>query len=170
MVTSEQSIKKPVALLPRRLLWLAALLIVAGAGFYAGRLNGINVGLAQQQGAADQFFAERGGNHAGGQQGQGGGQGRFGGQGQAGTVQNVNGNTITIQTSNGEMATIQIGDSTAIRKQVAGQIADIRAGDRIVAFGARSGDTFQATAVQIGGFGGPDGQGDHTNQGSQSSP
>ena len=168
MVTSEQSINKPVALLPRRLLWLAALLIVAGAGFYAGRLNGINVGLAQQQGAADQFFAERGGNHAGGQQG--GGQGRFGGQGQAGTVQNVNGNTITIQTSYGEMATIQVGDTTAIRKQVAGQLADIRPGARIVAFGARSGDIFQATAVQIGGFGGPEGQGDHTGQGGQNSP
>ena len=171
MVTSEQSIKKPTWLMPERLLWLVAILLIAGAGFYVGRQNGIGAGLAQQQRAADQFFADRGGNHAGGQQGQGGGQGRFGGQGQAGTVQSVNGNTITIQTNTGETVTIQVGSNTAIRKQVAGQVTDIRPGDRVVAFGDRSGDVFQATAVQIGGFGAPgDQRGDHSGQGGQSNP
>lgn len=171
MVTSEQSIKKPTLLMPERLLWLVAILLIAGAGFYVGRQNGIGAGLAQRQRATDQFLAERGGNHAGGQQGQGGGQDRFGGQGQAGTVQSVNGNTITIQTSNGATATIQVGDTTAIRKQVAGQVSDIRAGDRIVAFGDRSGDVLQATAVQLGGFGGPGEQGgNHSGQGGQSNP
>ena len=86
-------------------------------------------------------------------------------------MQSVNGNTIAIQTSNGATVTIQLGDNTAIRKGVAGQVSDIRPGDRIFAFGTRSGDIFQATAVQLGGQGGPDGQGtDHGGQGGQSNP
>jgi hypothetical protein len=45
-----------------------------------------------------------------------------------------------------------------VRKQVDGQISDITAGEQIVAMGTQNGDTFQATSIQIGGFGGGGGR------------
>ena len=32
--------------MPERLLWLVAILVIAGVGFYVGRQNGIGAGLA----------------------------------------------------------------------------------------------------------------------------
>jgi hypothetical protein len=41
-----------------------------------------------------------------------------------------------------------------VRKQVDGQLTDVKVGDQVVAIGAKSGDIFQATTIQMGGFGG----------------
>jgi len=72
----------------------------------------------------------------------------------AGTVSEVSGNTITITTRNGQTAKVQLADNGTVRKQVDGQLSDIKQGDQIVAVGTQNGDTFQATNIQIGQFGG----------------
>jgi len=46
-----------------------------------------------------------------------------------------------------------------VRKQVDGQLSDITPGTQVVAIGTQNGDTFQATSIQIGGFGGGQGGG-----------
>jgi hypothetical protein len=148
-------------MLRERIVWIVALLVVAGAGFYSGQTVGVRTGERNRAQAAQQFFGQRGGQ-AGGQAGQfgAGGGGQSGGQagagggfgrGIAGTVSAVSGNTITIATRNGETATIQLAADGTVRKQVDGQLSDIAPGEQIVAFGAQSGDTFQATSIQIGG-------------------
>jgi hypothetical protein len=70
-------------------------------------------------------------------------------------VSAVSGNTITITIRNGETAKLQLAADGTIRKQVEGQLSDITTGEQIVAFGALSGDTFQATSIQLGGQFGP---------------
>ena len=62
----------------------------------------------------------------------------------AGTVSEVSGNTITITTRNGQTAKVQLADNGTVRKQVDGQLSDIKQGDQIVAVGTQNGDTFQA--------------------------
>jgi hypothetical protein len=145
-------------MLRERIVWIVALLVVAGAGFYSGQTVGVRTGERNRAQAAQQFFGQRGGQ-AGGQFGAGGG-GQSGGQagagggfgrGIAGTVSAVSGNTITIATRGGETATIQLAADGTVRKQVDGQLSDITPGEQIVAFGAQSGDTFQATSIQLGG-------------------
>jgi hypothetical protein len=142
-------------MLRERIVWIVALLVVAGAGFYSGQIVGVRNGERNRAQAAQQFFGQRGGQtggqgNAGGQAG--GGFGRGNGGGVAGTVSAVSGNTITISTRNGETATIQLAADGTIRKQVDGQLSDITAGEQIVAFGTQSGDTFQATSIQVGGL------------------
>ena len=66
----------------------------------------------------------------------------------------VAGNTITITTRNGQTMKIELAANGTVRKQVDGQISDIATGEQIVAMGTQNGDTFQATSIQIGGFGG----------------
>jgi hypothetical protein len=70
-------------------------------------------------------------------------------------VSAVSGNTITLTTRNGETTKIQLAADGTVRKQVDGQLSDIKAGEQIVAFGAQSGDTFQATSIQVSGQFGP---------------
>jgi hypothetical protein len=163
-------------MLRERIVWIVALLVVAGAGFYSGQTVGVRAGERNRAQAAQQFFGERGGQGGqfgagGGGQfgagggGQGGGQGGFGrgNGGVAGTVSDVSGNTITIATRNGQTTKIQLADDGTVRKQVDGQLSDITPGEQIVAFGAQSGDTFQATSIQIGGqIGGQFGGGRNT--------
>ncbi len=139
-----------------RIVWIVLLLIGTGGGFYAGRLNGIQVGQTQVQQTANRFFATRGGaGGAGGAAGNGaaGGtrRGTFQGQNLVGTVDKVDGSTITIKAFNNTSAKIQLNADATIRKQVDGQISDIHPGDRVVANGTKNGDVFQATSVQIGG-------------------
>jgi hypothetical protein len=128
-------------------MWVVALLVVAGLGFYSGQAIGVRAGEQQRAQAAQQFFGQRGG-------GQGGGQGasgfRGGGGGLAGTVSNVSGSTITIATRNGQTAKVQLAAGGTVYKQVDGQLSDIKPGEQIVAFGAQNGDTFQASSIQIG--------------------
>jgi hypothetical protein len=154
-------------MLRERIVWLVALLVVAGAGFYSGQTIGVRTGERNRAQAAQQFFGQRGGQEggqaggqfgggqagqAGGQAGAGGGFARGNGGGVAGTVSAISGNTITINTRNGETAKIQLAADGTIRKQVDGQLSDITTGEQIVAFGAQSGDTFQATSIQVGGL------------------
>ena len=146
-------------MLRERIVWIAALLLVAGLGFYSGQTVGVRAGEQNRAQAAQGFFSQRGGGQANGAGGgQGGGQaGGFRGQGggRAGTVSAVSGNTITITTRNGQSAKVQLAADGKVRKQVDGQLSDITVGEQVVAIGTQSGDTFQATSVQIGGgFGG----------------
>lgn len=157
-----------------RMIWVVALLLVAGAGFYSGYMLGERNGEQNRQAAAAAFFAQRGGGQGGfaggqgnsqrnGQGGQNGGQngGRgFGGGALAGTVSAVNGNTLTLQTRNGQSMTVELASDGKVRKQVDGQLSDITTGEQIVAFGAPDGSTFKATNIQIGALqGAPGGQG-----------
>jgi hypothetical protein len=138
-------------ILRERIVWIVAVLLVAGLGFYAGQAMGVRAGEQNRAQAAQQFFGQRGGQ--GGQGGQGGFRGQGGGT--AGMVSDVSGNTITITTRNGQTLKVQLADNGTVRKQVDGQLSDIKAGEQIVAIGTQNGDTFQATSIQIGGqFGG----------------
>ena len=159
----EQTLQKPVNLLPERIVWVIALLIIAAAGFYFGQQSGIRNGLSQQAQATQQFLSQRGGGQ-GGQGGQGGSRGGFGQNGAAGTVDHVDGNSIVVKQSDGSSVTIQTDSSTTFRQQATAQLSDVKAGQRVTAIGTRNGTTVQATTVQIGGgFGGQGG----TRQGGQ---
>ncbi|HEU5097617.1 MAG TPA: hypothetical protein VFU22_01140 [Roseiflexaceae bacterium] len=141
-----------------RIVWAVALLLVAGLGFYSGQTVGVRAGEQNRAQAMQEFFGQRGG----GQAGQGGGQasgqagGGFRGQGGglAGTVRAVEGNTITIATRTGQTVKAQLAADGTVRKQVEAQLSDLTVGEQVVAIGTQSGDTFQATSIQIGGFGG----------------
>jgi len=133
-------------MLRERIVWIVALVLVAGAGFFSGQAIGVRADEQNRAQAAQQFFGQRGGQ---------GGQGGFRGGGTAGTVSDVSGNTITITTRNGQTVKVQLAADGTVRKQVDGQLSDIKTGEQIVAFGTQNGDTFQATAIQIGGQGGP---------------
>jgi hypothetical protein len=131
-----------------RIIWVIALLLVAGLGFYSGHTIGVREGQQQRAQAAQQFFGQRGGQ--GGGQGASGSRGGAGG-GLAGTVSNVSGNTIAITTRNGQTATVQLAAGGTVSQQVDGQLSDIKPGQQIVAFGTQNGNTFQASSIQIGG-------------------
>src|SRR5215510_2777720 len=133
-------------MLRERVIWIVVLLVVAGAGFYSGRIVGVQAGESNRAQAAQQFFGQRGGGQGGGQFGGGGGQGgggsgRGGGGGVAGMVSAVSGDTITITTRNGDTTKIQLAANGTVRKQVNGQLSDITPGEQIVAFGTQNGDT-----------------------------
>ncbi|HEY3229317.1 MAG TPA: hypothetical protein VGJ87_08855 [Roseiflexaceae bacterium] len=139
-------------MLRERIIWVVALLVVAGLGFYSGQAIGVRAGEQHQAQAAQQFFGQRGGE--GGGQGAGQGAGGFRGStggGLAGTVSNMSGSTITIATRNGQTATVQLVADGTVHKQVDGQLSDIKQGEQIVAFGTQNGNTFQASSIQIGG-------------------
>jgi hypothetical protein len=143
-----------------RIIWIVALLVVGGVGFYSGQLIGGRLAAQNRAQAAQQFFSQRGGTGQDGQGGQGGQGGAFRGNGStAGTVSDVSGNTITITTRNGQTMKLQLAADGTVRKQVDGQLSDIKQGDQIVATGTQNGDTFEANSIQIGGFGGGFGAG-----------
>jgi len=71
----------------------------------------------------------------------------------------VSGNTITITTRNGQTSTVQLAADGKVRRQVDGQLSDVTVGAQVLAISTQSGDTFQATSIQIGGFGGGPGGG-----------
>jgi hypothetical protein len=143
-------------MLRERIIWIVALLVIAGLGFYSGQTVGVRAGEQNRAQAAQGFFSQRGGG------GQGGGQaGGLRGQGGGvnGTVSAVSGNTITITNRNGQTTTVQLAADGKVRKQVDGLLSDVTVGAQVVAIGTQSGDTFQATCIQIGGFGGGQGGG-----------
>ena len=144
-------------MLRERIVWMVALLLVAGLSFYGGQVTGVRAGEQNRAQAAQLFFGQRGGQ-GDGHGGQGGDQGAGGfsggnGGGVAGTVSNVSGNTITITTRNGQTMQVQLAANGTVRKQVDGQLSDITLGQQIVAVGTQSGDTFQATNIRIGQIG-----------------
>src|SRR4051812_29479538 len=140
-------------MLRERIVWIVALLVVAGAGFYSGDIVGGRAAASNRAAAAAGFFSQRGGGGQGGAQGngQGGGQagGGFRGGGATGMVSAVDGNTITITTRNGQTMKVELAANGTVRKQVDGQLSDITTGEQIVAIGTQNGDTFQATSIQI---------------------
>lgn len=148
-------------MLRERIVWIVALLLVGGAGYYTGNMLGVRAGEQNRAAAAQQFFASRGGGQNGGQAGAQGGFGGFGGAGRGnrvvGTVSAVDGNTITLTGQNGTATKVQLASGGAIRKQVDGQIGDVTSGEQVVATGTLNGDTFQATSIQVGGIGGGQG-------------
>lgn len=146
-------------MLRERIVWIVALLLVGGVAFFSGQTIGVRAGEQNRALAGQQFLSQRGGpagGQAGGQAGGAGGFARGGnGGGTAGMVSDVSGNTITITTRANQTLKIQLAANGTVRKQVDGQLSDIKAGDQIVAIGAQSGDIFQATSIQLGGaFGG----------------
>jgi hypothetical protein len=155
-------------MLRERIVWIVALLVVAGAGFYGGQQYGMVLGRQERANAANAFF-----NGRAGQGGQGGnfrgGQGGFAGRGLNGTVSAVNGSTITLTARDGSNVQVQLAQNGAVRKQVDGQLADIKAGDRVTAIGTQNGNTFEASLIQVGGGfpgqGGPNAGADGGNQG-----
>jgi len=136
-----------------RIIWIVALLVVGGVGFYSGQIIGDRLAAQNRALAAQQFFSQRGGTGQNGQGGQGGAF-RGNGGGAAGTVSEVSGNTISITTRNGQTMKVQLAADGTVRKQVDGQLSDIKQGDQIIATGTQNGDTFEANSIQIGGFGG----------------
>jgi phytoene dehydrogenase-like protein len=65
--------------------------------------------------------------------------------------------TYVLPTRNGQTMKVELAANGTVRKQVDGQLSDVTTGEQIVAIGTQSGDTFQATSIQIGGFGGQGG-------------
>jgi hypothetical protein len=134
-----------------RILWVVAVLLVGAAAFFGGRQMGVVAGQESRTAAAAGFFAQRGG----GQGGQGGGRG----QGLSGTVASIDGNTVSLTMNDGSTVKVSLAADGVVRHQVDGTLADVKVGERVVAIGTQSGDTFAATAIQVGGgFGGPGGR------------
>jgi hypothetical protein len=137
-----------------RIMWVVAVLLVGAAAFFGGRQLGVVAGQESRSAAAAGFFAQRGGQ--GGQGGQGFGGGR--GQGVSGMVASVDGTTVSLTLNDGSTVKVSLAADGVVRHQVDGTIADVKVGERVVAIGTQSGDTFAATAIQVGGgFGGPGG-------------
>src|SRR5690348_10290358 len=120
-----------------RIIWIVALLVVGGVGFYSGQIIGGRQAAQNRALAAQQFFSQRGGTGQAGQNGQGGQGGAFRGNGggAAGMVSEVSGNTLTITTRNGQTMKVQLSANGTVRKQVDGQLSDIKQGDQIIATG-----------------------------------
>jgi hypothetical protein len=136
-------------MLQERIAWIVAVALVGGAAFFGGQQLGFQSGQQSRAQAAQQFFAQRGGGPGGpGGQGEQAGAGR--GQNIAGVVDSVSGNTIVVTTVDGSKVNVALADGGTVRKQVDGQVGDIKPGERVVAIGALSGDTFQATVLQLG--------------------
>src|SRR5258706_6737883 len=109
-------------MLRERIVWIVALVVVAGAGFYSGQSIGGRAAAADRAQAAQGFFSQRGGGQGAGQAGgQGGGQagGGFRGGGAAGMVGEVLGNTITNTTCKGQTMKVQLAADGTLGKQVA---------------------------------------------------
>jgi multidrug efflux pump subunit AcrA (membrane-fusion protein) len=53
--------------------------------------------------------------------------------------------------TNGQTTLVQLAADGTVRKQVDGQLIDIKPGEQIVALGTQNGNTFQASSIQIGG-------------------
>ena len=133
-----------------RILWVVAVLLVGAAAFFGGRQLGVVAGQESRSSAAAGFFAQRGG----GQGGQGGGAGR----GTSGTIASIDGSTVSLTLNDGSTLKVSLTADGVVRHQVNGTLADLKVGDRVVAIGTQNGDTFAATALQVGGgFGGPGG-------------
>ncbi len=129
-----------------RLLLVFVLMMAFGLGACAK--PGSSASRNQDQQAAQQFLAERGGTP-------GAGAGNAGGAPQivdlTGTVERVDGDRIEVQTRDGTSKTVQLVPNGKIRNLVAITAADIKAGETMMAVGAQNGDVFQAQNVMIGG-------------------
>ena len=133
-----------------RIVWLVAVALVGAAAVYGGQQLGFASGQQSRAVATQRFLAERGGQGAGAS-GAGGPVGRFGGQNVAGVVEKVDADRVTLTAVDGSQVTVELAPDGTVRRTVEGSLADLKPGERVVAFGTRSGDVFRATSVQIGG-------------------
>lgn len=138
-----------------RIVWSLALLVVAAAAFFGGQQIGFASGQESRAAAAQEFFARRGGAQNGAPPGdvpvQPVGPGGAAGQNVAGVVARVDGNRIVVTTPDNATVTVELANDAVVHRQVEAQISDIKPGERIVAFGTRNGEMFQARSVQLGG-------------------
>src|SRR5262245_14499237 len=69
-----------------------------------------------------------------------------------GVVDQIDGQRLTVKSPlAGTSAIVVLAAGVKIHKDADAQLADIKAGDTILAFGKRQGDTFKAELVQLGG-------------------
>ncbi|NWG18926.1 MAG: hypothetical protein HXY39_01230 [Chloroflexi bacterium] len=137
-----------------RIVWSLALLVVAVAAFFGGQQIGFARGQESRAAAAQEFFARRGAQNGappGDALIQPVGPGGLAGQNVAGVVARVDGNRIVVTTPDSATVTVELANDAIVRRQVETQISDIKPGERIVAFGTRNGEMFQARSVQLGG-------------------
>ena len=80
-----------------------------------------------------------GGPWPGGATGGSAGQATLGPTAVAGTVLDVNGDTLTIRTFSGETVSIHVSSTTHVRKSQAGSIEDLAAGASIIVIGQPDG-------------------------------
>lgn len=146
-----------------RMIWAAALVLVGVAAFLGGQQLGIDQGIQRRAQATQEFFAQRGGG-PGGAPGQGGNRNlaRV-----SGVVEQNDGKSLIISLTDGTKVTVALAADGVVRRQVDGQLSDLKVGETVLALGARTGDTLQATMVQIGGQFGPPGQPAQGGQGGQ---
>jgi hypothetical protein len=140
-----------------RMIWAVALVLVGGAAFFGGQQLGVEQGIQRRGQAAQEFFAQRGG--------QGGAPGGAPGQGGnrnlarvSGVVEQNNGASMIVSLSDGTKVTVALAADGVVRRQVDGQLSDLRVGETVLALGARTGDSMQASMIQIGGPLGAPGQ------------
>jgi hypothetical protein len=63
---------------------------------------------------------------------------------------------VSLTLNDGSTMKVSLAANGVVRHQVEGTLADVKVGERVVAIGSQSGDTFTASALQVGGgFGGP---------------
>lgn len=75
--------------------------------------------------------------------------GMAGRPGIAGTVKSVSGNAIQLTVQNGNAIAVQVDDKTVYEKYVAGTLADIQVGSRLIVSGETSGGVTKAQTIQI---------------------
>jgi Domain of unknown function (DUF5666) len=120
--------------------------LVAAGGFWGGmtyQSNRVDQARANFEAARGQinrgqFPGDVPGFPQGGLPG-GQGAGFFGGRGTTGQVKTVEGNVMTISTPQ-DVITVNLSDSTQIEKSVAGTIADLEPGTRVLVAGERDAD------------------------------
>ncbi|GAB4423035.1 MAG: hypothetical protein OHK0015_00110 [Chloroflexi bacterium OHK40] len=140
-------------------MWIVAVITVGVAAFIGGQQLGQAAGQANRLAAQQQFLAARGGPGAAPEGLPGGPPGGVGAarQGVAGVVQSISADSLTLTLADGSTRTLRLAEDVTVRKEVEGTLSDLVAGERVVAFGTGSGDTFEATALQVGAAG-PDGR------------
>jgi hypothetical protein len=128
----------------RFLIGLVAIVAVAGLAFGTWQVayaQGQAAGRAAVAAARADFLQGRPGGADGGA-----GQGPV-----AGTVDRVNGATLTLTTDAGNVM-VMLDERTQVRRLVAADPSDLKAGERVLVTGARAADgTVTAAAIQIQG-------------------
>jgi preprotein translocase subunit YajC len=67
----------------------------------------------------------------------------------AGTVEDVQGQTLTVKGSDGSTTTVELSANVKVYKQTEAQPSDLAAGTTIMVQGTKNGDVFQATSVKV---------------------
>lgn len=133
----------------RVLVVIIAILALAGvAGYLVLSNKGSSVNNAQDQQAANQFYADRSGGTPIPQMQTANGSG---GAPLVGTVQQVTGNQLTVSADNGPSVNVTLATTGTVERQDTAQLSDIHPGDMVTALGNQQGVTMTAQLVQVGG-------------------